>query len=123
MSREEVKKLADSKLAEIGAHTVTHPVLAALPIDRQRDEIGRSKSQLEEILGRPLGSFSYPFGMQADYTSEAIAIVRDSGFACACSNFEGVVNQRTDSYQLPRFVVRDWDGDTFANFLEEWHRG
>jgi peptidoglycan/xylan/chitin deacetylase (PgdA/CDA1 family) len=123
MSLEEVKTLADSKLAEIGAHTVTHPVLAALPIDRQRDEIGRSKSQLEEILGRPIGSFSYPFGMQDDYTSEAIAMVRDSGFACACSNFEGVVDQRTDPYQLPRFVVRDWDGDTFASFLEEWHRG
>ncbi|MBI4522975.1 MAG: polysaccharide deacetylase family protein [Deltaproteobacteria bacterium] len=123
LSPEEVKKLADSSLAEIGAHTVTHPVLAALPVDRQREEIGGSKSRIEEILGRPIHSFSYPFGMQGDYTSETVAIVRDSGFACACSNFEGAIDRETNPYQLPRFVVRDWDRDTFVRFLEEWSRG
>ncbi len=122
LTLEETVALADSAVAEIGAHTVTHPVLAALPVDRQHDELRRSKNRLEEILGRPVRSFSYPFGTLSDYTSDTVAAARAT-FACACSNFEGLVDRRTDPHQLPRFVVRDWDGDTLARHLEEWLRG
>jgi peptidoglycan/xylan/chitin deacetylase (PgdA/CDA1 family) len=120
MTAEELKTLADCRLAEVGAHTVTHPVLAALSLDRQRDEVSRSKNELENIIGHSISGFSYPFGALADYTSDTAAVVRDTGFSCACSNFEGLVNRGTDPYALPRFVVRDWDGETFARVLHEW---
>jgi peptidoglycan/xylan/chitin deacetylase (PgdA/CDA1 family) len=120
---EETVALADSAVAEIGSHTVTHPVLAVLPVGRQLDELRRSRSRLEEIVGRPVLSFSYPFGARSDYTRDTIAAVRGTGFCSACSNFEGLVDRRTDPYQLPRFVVRDWDGETLSCRLEEWLRG
>ena len=112
--------MADDGLIEVGAHTVTHPVLSALPIEAQNAEVQQSKSDLEEVLGRPVTSFAYPFGSAADYTEETIAAARRAGFLRACSNFPGVVGPDTDRFQLPRFLVRDWDGDEFDRRLRDW---
>ena len=120
LGADEIRILAKGGLVDIGAHTVAHPVLSALPSVDQRDEVKRSKVCLEEILGRPVTSFAYPYGARSDYTAETVAIVRDVGYDHACSNFEGLVRQGTDPWQLPRFLVRDWDGDKFASLLRKW---
>ncbi|MBC8488101.1 MAG: polysaccharide deacetylase family protein [Bacteroidetes bacterium] len=120
LTPDEVIQLADKDLVEIGAHTVTHPMLSRLPRVEQKKEIQKSKAHLEEILGHSVPSFSYPYGTLNDYTAETINIVRDAGFTCACSNFPDVVWRRTDLFQLPRFVVRDWDGEEFARHLNNW---
>lgn len=118
LSPDEVVRLAEDGLIEVGAHTVTHPVLSVLPVGEQRDEIQRSKVILEEILGCSVTSFAYSFGQPADYTSETVKIVRESGFASACLNFAGIVEPGVNYFQLPRIVVYDWDGDAFMRHLE-----
>lgn len=123
LTGDEVRVLVQDGLVEIGAHTVSHPVLSALPIEAQGAEIANSKWRLEGILGRPVTSFSYPFGGQGDYTTDTVKLVRDAGFDCACSNFPGLVRFDSDPYQLPRFLVRDWDGEEFARRLEGWFAG
>ena len=123
LSRDEVFYLTDGGIVEVGAHAVTHPVLSALPAAVQRSEIQRSKARLEEILGHPVTSFAYPYGERSDYTMETVAAVQEAGFVCACSGFADVVWRRTDLWQLPRFIVRDWDGEEFARRLEGWFRG
>jgi peptidoglycan/xylan/chitin deacetylase (PgdA/CDA1 family) len=114
LSIEEVMALAKGELFEIGAHTVTHPLLAALPAVLQREEIQQSKAYMEAILGRPVTSFAYPHG---NYTPETVALVRTAGFACACSTVAGVVRKGTDCLQLPRVQVGDWDGEVFNRWL------
>ena len=116
----EVLDLAQGDLIDIGSHTVTHASLAKLPADLQRDEIRHSKSYLEEILNRPVTSFAYPYGSKQDYTAETISIVRDVGFACACSTNAGIVGRQSDYFQLPRMHVQDWDGDEFSRQLSKW---
>ena len=74
LSVSELTVLADQRLIEIGAHTVTHPVLATLPVATQRDEILRSRARIEELVGRPALSFAYPHG---SYTQETLAVVRE----------------------------------------------
>lgn len=113
LSSDEILRLTDSGLVEVGAHTVNHPVLSALPMFVQRAEIEKSKARLEKILGRPVTSFSYPYGSQSDYTAETVAGVQEAGFGCACSNFPGLVRMGIDPYQLPRFLVRNWNGPEF----------
>jgi peptidoglycan/xylan/chitin deacetylase (PgdA/CDA1 family) len=119
---EELIELADGGLVEVGAHTETHPVLAALAPSAQEQEIRRSKGRLEGILGREVRSFTYPYGSRQDYTSTTIAAVREAGFAFACSTSRGLVFRGTDPYQLPRAVVRDSSGEAFAQRLEECFR-
>jgi peptidoglycan/xylan/chitin deacetylase (PgdA/CDA1 family) len=120
LSFEEVLALAQGELIEVGAHTVTHPRLSALPAASQRDEIQGSKARLEEVLGHPVTSFAYPHGGRSDYTAQTVSMVREAGFACACSYFAGIVGQSTDRFQLPRMNVQDWDGEEFAWRLSRW---
>ncbi|MDX6501688.1 MAG: hypothetical protein QOG23_4948 [Blastocatellia bacterium] len=123
LSRAEIRELDDGGLVEVGAHTVTHPVLSSISVDAQRDEIRNSKLELEAILEKPVTSFAYPYGQRGDYTATTVKLVREAGFACVCSNFTGVVQSGADRFQLPRFVVRDWDGDEFERRLKEWFSG
>ena len=112
-----------SPLVEIGGHTVRHPLLAHLPIKQQQSEIQIGKNRLEEILGKRVDSFSYPFGYCGSYTSDSVDLVREAGFLTACANFEGLVHRQCDPFQFPRFLVRDWDGDQFARRLRHWFNG
>lgn len=120
LSPAEVIELDAGGLVEVGSHSVTHPVLSGLSPAAQWTEIEQSKADLAEVLGRPVTSFAYPFGTRSDYTEETVAAIRRAGYHCACSNFAGVVGPDTDRFQLPRFVVRDWDGDEFNRRLGDW---
>lgn len=120
MSTDEVVQLDRERLIEVGAHTVNHPLLATLPVATQRSEIVGSKTRLEDALGKPVLTFSYPHG---SLRRETVEIVREAGFVCAGSSDPDAVWPDTDCYQLPRVVVRDWDGDTFAHRMKEWMHG
>ena len=117
LSSEEVVALNQGGLVEVGAHTVTHPALRRLSPHLQRDEILGSKTRLEEILDRPVTSFSYPYGVLSTQTAD---IVRETGFSCAFSTVADIVRLSSDRFQLPRFEVQDWDGDQFAGQLSRW---
>jgi peptidoglycan/xylan/chitin deacetylase (PgdA/CDA1 family) len=120
LSPEEVIQLARDGLVEVGSHTASHPVLSCLALNEQREEIQQSKRRLEDILGYPVTSFAYPYGGLSHYTPETVVATREAGFKVACSNFEGIVRRNSDMYQLPRFLVRDWDGEEFARRLRNW---
>jgi len=120
LSVEEIRTLHRGGLVEIGAHTVSHPLLADLPVALQRREIFESKSHLEQILGHPVGSFAYPYGKPQDYTAESVDLVRQAGFACACSTFVGLVRRSSDPFQLPRVWVRNVGGERLEKQLGRW---
>jgi len=121
LSRSELCDLSSDALIEIGAHSVNHSSLAALPVDAQRFEIGESKAALERLIGKPVTTFSYPFGTRADYSAETIRLVREAGFACARANHPATAFRGGERYAMPCFVVRDWDGDEFAKRLAAWN--
>ncbi len=122
VNADELRSLPKDGLIEVGAHTVNHPALSALSLDSQQAEIVESKTALEKILDHPVLSFAYPYGERRDYTPDTVKLVRNAGFSCTCSNFAGHVTAFSDPYQLPRFIVRDWDGGTFARKLDGWFR-
>ncbi|HLT47690.1 MAG TPA: polysaccharide deacetylase family protein [Rubricoccaceae bacterium] len=115
LTDDEVTRLASGSLVEAGAHTVTHPPLSALPLAAQRDEVARSKACLEARLGRPVRSFSYPHG---EFTPETVSVVREAGFASACTTVPAPVTGGADPLLLPRLFVEDWSGEAFERVLE-----
>jgi peptidoglycan/xylan/chitin deacetylase (PgdA/CDA1 family) len=121
MTELDVATLAEGGLIEIGAHTVNHPKLSFLSEIEQGLEINESKRRLESIVGATVTSFAYPYGTRDDYDEHSISLVQRAGFERACSNFEGVVTHRSSIYELPRFVVRDWDGHILAKHLRGWY--
>lgn len=109
LNLDELVQLGEGGLLEIGAHSVTHPLLSRLSAGQQAHEIRESKAFLEEIVGTRIGSFAYPYGD----VGETAALVRDAGFASACTTSADVVFQGDDPYRLPRLYVGNWDGDEF----------
>lgn len=120
LTSSELSALASETLIEVGAHTVTHPSLASLSNTAQRVEINKSKTMLEDYVGKRVRSFSYPFGGHDDYNADTIHLVREAGYDYACANYPDLTYRNSDCYQLPRFLVRDWDGDQFAKQMEAW---
>jgi peptidoglycan/xylan/chitin deacetylase (PgdA/CDA1 family) len=106
--------MASDDLIDVGAHTRSHPSLPDLSGSRRRDEILGGKMDLESLLGRPVTSFSYPFGR---YTAKTSEIVREAGFAAACTTESLHVYRNSDPLALPRVYVRDWDGQTFRKTM------
>ena len=79
MTAEELRDLRAAGV-EIGAHSVTHPDLSALPYERAREELAEGKRQLEAVLEEPVEVAAYPFGRATEETARAC---RDAGGAAA----------------------------------------
>ncbi len=100
---------------DVGAHTVTHPILKRLEEDRARRELADSKRYLEDLTGEPVTLFAYPNGRPGeDYTETHAEQARELGFRAALSTCPGPASPESDPYQLPRFTP--WDR-TPARFL------
>jgi peptidoglycan/xylan/chitin deacetylase (PgdA/CDA1 family) len=88
---------------DIGAHTLSHPWLTRLPIPAAREEIAASRKKLEDLFGRPIRHFCYPFG---DWNKRVRDLVVAAGYQTACTTAPGV-NTRADSpFALKRFTAR-----------------
>ena len=93
---------------QIGAHTVSHPILATLARADARAEIAQSKQFLEHLLGEPVPLFAYPNGKPAiDFNAESSDIVRELGFEAAVTTCPGAASHATDPFSIPRFTP--WD--------------
>ena len=117
LSPDEIVRLDEEGFIEIGAHSVTHPVLPALPAQEQKTEVESSKSYLESLLGKPVKGFSFPNGASSE---ESLNVVKASGYQYACTSCNDVASNKTDRFLLPRFWIPDWDGDLFLRWLRLW---
>lgn len=81
MSWEAARAAADGDgLLAFGAHTMTHPVLARLPLEAARAEIAESKVLMERRLGRPVRHFASPFGLPELIQPELVEWLPSGGF-------------------------------------------
>jgi len=93
---------------QIGAHTMSHPILAKLTDSQARDEIGGSKDFLEQLLNERVGLFAYPNGKPGeDYAAHNVDAVRSLGFDAAFSTQWGASRTGDDVFQIRRFTP--WD--------------
>jgi len=107
MRSDQLLALRDANM-QIGAHTVSHPILEKITDAQARWEISSSQDNLQTRLGQPVTLFAYPNGKpETDYSARHVAMVRDAGFVAAVSTASGVASSGTDLLQLPRFTP--WD--------------
>jgi peptidoglycan/xylan/chitin deacetylase (PgdA/CDA1 family) len=114
---DELVQLSRHKLAEIGAHTVTHPKLSACNRARQEFEIRQSKADLEERIGRPVASFAYPYGSAAHINQTSVDLVQQAGFLRACTSRKALVREVGSCFAWPRIHVPNLDGNEFEELL------
>ena len=114
MRDDDLRTLRDEGM-DIGAHTVTHPILTRVSPADARREINESRIRLGAILGRTISLFAYPNGKPGqDYAAEHVRMVREAGFSAAVSTAAGVAAEGSDLFQLPRFTPWDRKPAAFA---------
>ena len=84
----------------IGSHTMNHPSLDEIPLDRVQREVEDSKIFLEKRLGVPIRHFAYPKGL---FTSAVAEVVRAAGYAAGWATREG----DTSLFTRKRYPVSD----------------
>ncbi|GAA1861136.1 polysaccharide deacetylase family protein [Pseudonocardia ailaonensis] len=87
MSWDDVRTIRDLGM-EIGAHTVSHPVLATLDEERQRAEIAGSVERLEEEVGG-IDLFSYPVGARSSFDAVTTRLATEIGIRRSFSFYGG----------------------------------
>lgn len=102
---------------EIGAHTEHHPQLDVVPVARARTEIERSRSCLEDGLGRMVDTFAYPHGY---HDRRVRQLVVDAGFRSACGVRHAFSSPADDRFALSRVMVRRGDD---AETVAGWAAG
>lgn len=121
VSSEDCKKLAESKVISIGAHTVSHPSLAALSLKEQEEEIRISIECLSQVLGKKITLFSYPFGVpEVDFNDDTVDICKKYGILKAASTEVALWNTAVNPYKIPRKVVRDWGIYEFEKKINDY---
>lgn len=108
MRRDQVRAMAAAGM-QIGAHTVSHPILATLDDAAAANEVAKSRHELERIVQRDVRLFAYPNGKPGeDYLPRDVETVRRLGFLAAVSTSPGAASGRRPAmHELPRFTP--WD--------------
>lgn len=128
----EIASVARHPLATIGAHSVSHKMLAKWPAEVAREEMQLSKQRIEEKIGVPVRHFAYPVGDSASAGRREFALAAEIGFASAVTTRPGMIFPAHKNHltALPRVSVNgNWqDGGYFEVLLSGapfalWNRG
>jgi peptidoglycan/xylan/chitin deacetylase (PgdA/CDA1 family) len=102
---DDVTAMQDASVS-IGAHSMTHTDLRHCHDDALGREIAGARAVLEVRLGRPVDSFSYPFGRCDGRVQRA---VEAAGYRIACTSRYGANRQVAPPYAVHRTEITGRD--------------
>jgi len=100
----ELMQLVDAEMT-IGAHTLSHPVLAEQPAELAKLEMAECRKALESALGRPVWAIAYPFGTPLSAADREFRMAEEAGYDCAFMNVGGSLSRANGGFALPRIHV------------------
>ena len=113
MSWEDLDRLRQSGM-DVGGHTMTHSKLPRLSRPAVEHEITQSHKVLEQRLGMPIATFSYPFGWPDSFDEACRQALGDAGMQVACALVGGSGRPGRDPLALGRLPMEDMSGAEFA---------
>ena len=100
LTKDQIKDLSDTGNV-IAAHTWDHHMVTKYTGDDWNTQLVKPKKKLEEIIGKPVSYFAYPFGL---WNKEAIPEIKKNGYQMAY-----ILSTKRDSteplYTLRRIIV------------------
>ncbi len=102
---EQLRSMAAAGI-EIASHGYTHADLGRItsrgPLHREVVTAGR---ELEDLLGRRMRYFAFPFGLHANLNRDAFAMAAEAGYEAVCSAYGGYNLPGDDAFHLQRFAA------------------
>lgn len=102
MNREALKTFAQSPYVTIGSHTHTHHNLANIDRELAKEELARSKNELEAALDRPVRCIAYPDG---SYDAPVKDLAEEAGYIEQLAVNYRVAGDPDDKRILPRLSI------------------
>jgi peptidoglycan/xylan/chitin deacetylase (PgdA/CDA1 family) len=102
---EQIRGLAAAGI-EIGAHSYTHANLgpsADGPLLHR--EVVAAKERLQEVLGRSVRYFAFPYGQHVNLSPAAFQLAKEAGYAGVCSAYGGFNFPGDDPFHLQRITA------------------
>jgi peptidoglycan/xylan/chitin deacetylase (PgdA/CDA1 family) len=112
-----VRELSLQPLAQLGAHTHSHPMLSVLPPEEQLAEISRGVARLQEITGTRPRFVAYPYGSARDYSEDSCLAARAAALDAAFVNHPAPFDPKRRPYRVPRYYVPPLSADDFRTWL------
>jgi peptidoglycan/xylan/chitin deacetylase (PgdA/CDA1 family) len=103
---------------EIGSHTVNHVRLTEADDTHLAQELSNSKATLEDLLGNPVGSFAYPYGV---WDARCATAVKLAGYSAACTTRTGWALRDSNPHQLRRLTILN--SDTLSSLARKLYLG
>jgi peptidoglycan/xylan/chitin deacetylase (PgdA/CDA1 family) len=107
----EVRELHSQGIS-FGSHSVTHADFRSLGPEEIDYELGYSKETIEQEIGVPVESFSYPFALpeeDRDFTRYLADILENLGYKNGVSSAIGRAKPGNTRFFLPRLPINSWD--------------
>lgn len=102
MDDEQIKQCHRSGLVEIASHGLKHQHLPKLSEAEARQELEKSKQNLEAIIDDTIISFAYPYG---DYGKREQSLSYEAGYSFAIGTVNGPLNITDDYYGIRRIQI------------------
>jgi len=101
MTWEQVEKNVNNNVA-FGSHTVDHVRLGLVDAEVARDQLERSKRNIEKHTGKPCLSLCYPNG---SFTGETVRLARECGYLYGVTTQKGLNRVGDDVMMLRRISM------------------
>lgn len=113
----QIREMIDSGLISIESHTLTHSDLTTLSNEKQREEILKSKENLENRYNIQLNTICYPYGR---YNNTSVNIAKEK-YKYGLNMTGGMYYSNVHSlYNIPRiYANRSMSLNTFASYLKK----
>ena len=94
LNKGQIEEMGKNRVC-IGSHSLTHRPLTDLDPNRALKEIAGSKSALEDMLGRDVTTFAYPYGRT---NAVLCGLAQEAGYSLAC----GIEQREHTMFNLSR---------------------
>lgn len=116
LSQSQLQEVINSKLVDIGAHTVHHMWLKGRSKEFVQKEVLDSKTMLEQKFNIHVVSFAYPYG---GFDQNTIDIVKAANFSTASTTIAGNVQSEQNRFFLYRIRPGYKTGKALLDYVNQ----
>jgi len=115
LSINEIKQMLD--IIEFYSHSYSHPDFTKLSRKKIKDELIKSKKEIEKITAKNVDIFCYPFGK---YNNTTIEILKQTGYKAGCSLEHKLIDFNSNLFILPRYEFKDINAMSINDFIKNF---